>query len=116
MRILVTGSRAWDDWLTIGVALTEAAEGALDVSVVHGGARGADVMAGAVATARGWSVEVHRADWTTHGKAAGFIRNQAMVALGADVCLAFIVSDSLGATHCARAAAQAGIPVKRYLA
>lgn len=116
LRILVTGSRDWQSCATLQLALDEAAEGTLDVTVVHGGARGADSMAGAEARSRGWLVEVYRADWSQYGKRAGIVRNLKMVNLGADICLAFIRDGSPGATHCAKAAERAGIPVKRYLA
>jgi len=127
VRILITGSRDWDDdWVIIGAALRDTAKTALDVTVIHGGARGADAMAGAVATARGWLTEVYRADWDKYGKQAGHIRNQAMVDLGADVCLAFVMPcrkcpqppysphDSHGTADCMARAREAGIPVRVY--
>jgi hypothetical protein len=43
--------------------------------------------------------------------AAGIYRNLHMVSLGADLCLAFIVDNSSGSSHCADAAARAGIDV-----
>jgi hypothetical protein len=63
---------------------------------VHGAARGADQLADAVARNWGWTPERHPADWARHGRAAGFRRNAAMVALRADVCLAFILDGSAG--------------------
>jgi hypothetical protein len=116
-RILVTGSREWDDWRTVTTALIEAAEGKpRPVTVVHGCARGADFIAAQAARKLLWEVEDHPADWNRHGKAAGFRRNAEMVALGADLCLAFIRDGSHGATHCADLAAKAGIPVRRFMA
>ena len=75
--------------------------------------RGADAIAERLWQARGGQAERHPADWST-GRGAGFARNAAMVALGADACLAFIRDGSPGASHAARLAALAGIPVHRY--
>jgi hypothetical protein len=110
-RILVTGSRTWTDADAIHQALRSQVSPDEKAVVVHGGAAGADVMAGSSARFLGWRREVHCADWEKHGKAAGFIRNQHMVDLGADVCLAFIKNNSPGATDCAHRAEKAGIPV-----
>lgn len=121
MRILVTGSRDWDDWQTIHDALLLAAFGmgfaCGEIILVHGDCpTGADWCVEDCAKGTGWATEPHPADWDKHGKAAGPIRNQKMVDAGADICLAFIKNKSRGATHCADAAEKAGIPVLRWTA
>jgi len=47
--------------------------------IVHGGARGADRLAGMWAKSRGVPVVVCPADWDAHGKSAGIIRNVEML-------------------------------------
>jgi hypothetical protein len=118
MRILVTGSRDWDDWPTLTWALLKETRGYdEEVTLVHGGcSTGADHMADVDASLRGWKIEVYQAQWGLHGKKAGPIRNIEMVDAGADICVAFIKGNSRGATHCADAAEKAGIPVRRYRA
>lgn len=49
------------------------------VAVIHGDARGADRLAGAVAEAAGVPIEKYPADWDKHGRGAGPIRNQRML-------------------------------------
>lgn len=88
-----------------------------DVTLVHGGAAGADTMAGEIWLSGKLPVEVHKAEWRAHGvynPHAGVGRNQKMVSLGADLCLAFIHNNSRGATDCAARAEKAGIPVRYY--
>jgi len=135
-RVLVTGSRDWDDLETVYKALYEAwtarPPGCV-FTVVHGACPcGADQLAAQWLTAMNRSSkrdypgltlneegvypveETHPADWRTFGKAAGFRRNAEMVKLGADLCLAFVKDGSRGATHCAGLAEKAGIPVRRF--
>lgn len=125
MRVLVTGSRTWTWHKPVHEALSKFYESARadggSLVVVHGGAgRGADRIArdwAAQAEHLGWAVtqESHPADWSgPHRRGAGYARNAEMVALGADVCLAFIRDGSRGATHCAELAEKAGIPTHRY--
>ena len=76
VRALFCGQRTYTDWATIGQVIAALPPGS---TVIHGGARGADTIAGACAKERGLPVEVYVADWDTHGKAAGAIRNQRML-------------------------------------
>lgn len=132
-RILVTGSRTWRDAPTISKAMLDAvADGnpfGWGVILVHGDALGADRIAAKYAKDFGWSVEKHPVRWDQHSKdcpawhegerickRAGMVRNEYMVSLGADICLAFIRDGSSGATACARMAKDKGIPLRRYLA
>ena len=76
--ILVCGGRDYADRNRMTEVLSERLnEGD---TVVHGGAPGADALAGDIAgRVLGHTVVVHPADWATHGKAAGPIRNQKML-------------------------------------
>ena len=114
MRILVTGSRDWASiefvCLAIAAVLPEG-----PVTIVHGACpSGADLYADQFAKSIGLDVEPHPAEWDKYGKSAGFRRNQEMVDLGADICLAFIRDGSKGATHTANAAEKAGIKTIRF--
>ncbi|MFI6310826.1 SLOG family protein [Nocardia fusca] len=113
-RILVTGSRSWTDSDTIREALA-AYKGSRAV-LIHGDSRGADRIAAGIWQGWGGKVEVHRADWDQHGKKAGPLRNQEMVAAGADICLAFNQADSRGTAHTIGLAKAAGIQVCEYTA
>lgn len=139
-RILITGSREWVDANVIQDAIFEwvyfNSPEQEEIVVVHGDAsKGADRMARDYARACDWiTEEAHPADWAAacvetcapghrrknrYGReycpAAGMTRNQLMVDLGADVCLAFIRNGSNGATHTADQAAKAGLRVVRYV-
>jgi hypothetical protein len=117
VKILVTGSRDWDDEAGVRAALTDLVAGRPGPHVlVHGACpTGGDAVADGVAAELGLTVERHPADWARYGKSAGYRRNAEMVALGAEVCLAFIRDGSPGASMTARLADEARIPVHRYL-
>jgi hypothetical protein len=115
-RVLVTGSRTWTDRVAIATALRElrAHHGARLV-IVHGGClRGADALADEWCRIAGVPVERHPADWHTHGRRAGYLRNAAMVGTAPAQCLAFIRNHSAGASHCAALAVAHGIPTRYY--
>ena len=112
-RILVTGSRDWTDreLLERHLLLQSAGKGTV---LVHGACpTGADRLADEITYSWPWTVERHPAEWYMHGKAAGPLRNQAMVDLGADVCIAFLLPGSRGTVDCAARAEAAGIRTLR---
>ena len=82
MRILVCGGRDFSDEKALRYAMNSVAAGAEDVVIIHGGARGADSLAGAIAEKVGVPVEVFPADWEKYGKRAGFLRNTQMLVEG----------------------------------
>ena len=114
-RILITGSRNWEDPWVIARAI-ESAIGDTpqwDVTIVHGDCpTGADAIAKQMAVDSGVAEEAHPADWNTHGKRAGYVRNKEMVDLGADVCLAFPIGESRGTRMTIKLAEDAGIPTQ----
>lgn len=106
-RILITGSRDWEDEGAMRIMLEKHGPG----TIVHGGARGADKMAERLAIEFDWPFQSYPAQWDRYGKAAGPMRNQFMVEMGADVCLAFPLHNSRGTFDCAARVALAGIPL-----
>lgn len=118
-RILITGSRDWTDIDTIYAALEQQLADHGEITVVHGGAAGADRIAGdwakaAITDQRPVRLEVYPPDWDSHGRKAGIIRNQQMVNTKPDVVLAFPLGASRGTRHCMRAAANAGIVIVNH--
>jgi hypothetical protein len=84
-----------------------------DTVVIHGGANGADKMAGYVAKKLGLTVEVFEADWVRYGRAAGPVRNKAMLDSGIDMVVAFHenIEQSKGTKNMMSQARKAGIKV-----
>ena len=88
-----------------------------ELTVIHGGARGADELG------RKWaeqddsdtpvSIEAFPADWDRYGKRAGYIRNQQMLDEGKpDIVLAFrSEGESKGTDMMIDLARKAGVPV-----
>lgn len=115
-RLLITGSRTWNDKAVIVSELANFARVyGKEVTLVSGGARGADTLCETIAHKLGWKVEIHKPEWDSQpdgsfNKRAGFQRNELMVLLGADACLAFVKDNSQGAQHTAHLATKAGIP------
>ena len=138
-RILMTGSRDWTnreiarEALLAGLTILDAPPA--ETTLIHGGAKGADLLLADIATRLKMPTEEHLAKWEEHSadcppahqgadkcKMAGHRRNAVMVATGADLCLAFPThgytlapgasrtGTSRGTWSCAEKARAAGIP------
>ncbi len=93
LRVLVCGGRDFEDRGWLNLVLTEMHEDNRPKEkigvIIHGGALGADVLAGAWAAANGVIAEVYNANWET-GVRAGPIRNSVMLIKGEpDIVVAF---------------------------
>jgi hypothetical protein len=117
-RILVCGSRDWDDPAPVAHALCGYlyydAEYSGELVVIQGGAKGADELALKWAQGNECAWLTYPADWKKHGKAAGPIRNQQMLDEGKpDVVWAFVtrpLEESRGTADMVRRATAAGVP------
>lgn len=110
--IVVCGSRSWRD----SIAIWKVLRGYQGATVVHGGARGADSLAGKVAEDLGFPVVREPADWRPGGvvdMGAGLKRNIRMLERHQpDLVIAFWDGKSNGTMHTVREARKRGIPVR----
>lgn len=90
MKVLVCGGRNYVDYIHLRAVLDALHAAKPITEVIHGGARGADDLANHWARTRGIARKVFPAAWGEHGKAAGMIRNRAMLTDGKpDMVVAF---------------------------
>jgi hypothetical protein len=76
MIVLVCGSRDWSNQQSILQRLKALPA---DSTIIHGGCRGADILASIAANQLGYKVICFPAQWDLHGKSAGPKRNQQMI-------------------------------------
>ena len=111
-RILVSGSRGWTDKEVIAAALPQYG----DVLIIHGGARGADKIAGKIAIERGLNQRIFIPEWSKFGKRAGILRNIQMLKEGMpDEGLVFWDGKSRGAKHMLDLLRKAEIPTQLFM-
>ena len=108
MKLIIAGSRTITDAAALMDALS-ACPWSTPSEIVSGGARGVDELGELLAGKLLIPVARFPADWNTHGKAAGFIRNRQM-AKYADALLAVWDGTSRGTLNMIQEATKAGIP------
>lgn len=78
MKTIIAGSRSITEMKPIRDAIFNSGWSTLVTEVVSGGAYGVDRLGAKFAKDCGLPVKWFTPDWDTHGKGAGFIRNQEM--------------------------------------
>lgn len=109
MRLLVTGSRDFDDRDLMWSVLDRLHAEHHFTLLIHGDARGADRLAGQWAGERGIKVLACPADRKRHGRAARPKRNRQMLAEKPDLVVAF--SNDSGSEHMTLIAEDARVKV-----
>lgn len=113
MKVLVCGSRDWNDPQTIKnrlLALKQQHGG--ELHIIHGAARGADVIAAMYARSMDIPEQAYPAKWRQQGRKAGILRNLEMLDQKPDLVLAFWDGVSTGTQHVINEATTRAIPVE----
>jgi len=93
MKVIVAGSRDFEDWSSLSAALDKEKD-QID-EIVCGGAEGADLMGKRWAELNDIPIVYFYPEWDKYGKAAGPIRNKLMAEY-ADYLIAFWNGESRG--------------------
>lgn len=112
MKVIIAGSRGITTMGELHQAMKDAFKGELVVAteIVSGGARGVDAIGEAWGRQRGLKVKRFPADWKTHGRRAGPIRNRQMAEY-ADVLVAVWDGRSRGTENMIATAMALGLRV-----
>lgn len=114
MKLAIVGSRSWSNAALLKRTLDQYAEVhgvEHHITVISGGAAGADSMGEAWARKNGYPVEVIRPDWERYGRSAGFKRNEDIIR-EADIVFAFWDGSSKGTLDSINKARRLGIEVR----
>jgi len=108
IRIIVAGGRDFNDYELLKEKLDKLNKHLNRFEVVSGKARGADSLGERYARENDLPIAEFPADWDTHGKKAGFLRNADMADY-ADGCVVFWDGKSKGTQHMINLAKEKGI-------
>lgn len=96
MKIAVIGSRSFNDYVFLKDTLLKIISGiSSDVTIVSGGAKGADILSEKFARENNLQTEIYLPDWKKFGRGAGIVRNKDIVN-ASDIVVAFWDGKSKG--------------------
>lgn len=88
MKVGIIGSRTFDNYGLMLYYINTVLGFGEEITIVSGGARGADSLAKRLAESHNYKYIEFPADWDTYGKSAGFKRNSLIVG-NSDFIIAF---------------------------
>ena len=114
MNLIIAGGRDFDNWPLLCESLDHILKKTpmSTITIFCGMAKGADNMGMLYATMNYIPVRRFPADWDTHGKKAGILRNQEMIDAGATHLVAFWDQKSKGTADMIKRAIKAGLAVR----
>lgn len=110
-KLLLAGGREFYDYDMFRYKVDFLTQNKTNIEIISGGAMGADTLAEKYAKEKGYPLTVIKADWNTHAKAAGAIRNAELVKL-ANAAIYFWDGTSRGTLDCMKKAKAKDIPMK----
>lgn len=110
-RVVVAGSRSFDDYKRLETELDSYLAGKTNVTIISGTARGADRLGERYAAEHNMKLERYPAEWDKYHKGAGPIRNHKMV-LAADAVVVFWDNESSGSKNIIDYAREENVPYK----
>jgi hypothetical protein len=111
MKVIIAGGRYFDNYELLSTKCDKILQNQDDVTIISGGAKGADSLGEKYAKERGYTLEIFPAKWDEHGKKAGIMRNVEM-ADNANSLIAFWDGNSRGTKHMIETATNKGLSVR----
>lgn len=111
-RVIIAGSREYDDYHHLAKACDFLLKNVSHprIEIVSGATRGADTLGERYAKERGHLLTRFPADWDTHGRSAGPLRNRKMAEY-ANALIAFPIGKSAGTRNMIQQARQLGLDI-----
>ena len=110
-RLVVAGSRDFDDYALLSAELDKLLAGKTNITIVSGTARGADRLGERYASEHNLRIERFPAEWEKYHQGAGPIRNLKMVQ-SADAVIVFWDNESSGTKNIIECARKQDIPYR----
>jgi hypothetical protein len=111
MKIIIAGGRYFSDYDRLYKSCSKILEKILDIEIVSGTAKGADMLGERFSKDNGYKLKQFPADWDKFGKSAGYRRNAEM-AKYADALIAFWDGNSRGTKNMIDLAEKANLKVR----